>query len=194
MDIKKIQKLEREVKRMYCNPAKGVTDDSVRRQMFQDFWTHHIAPVVAESKKLAKKYGGDPEVAWIGALLHDISLLDDDKLHDEMSAKKAQQMLIDRGFDKKLAEKVSNVALTHRVKKYTPKTLEEKIVTTADAMNHFMPSFYLGIAVIASAEYSDLMKKNMEKLERDYENKIFFADEKKQVKQRLKDFKRWFGF
>jgi hypothetical protein len=52
----------------------------------------------------------------------------------------------------------------------------------------------LGIAVVAAEEYASVMKKNMQKLEKDYKTKIFFPDEEKLVRKRLADFKRWFGF
>jgi putative nucleotidyltransferase with HDIG domain len=193
MTKQQIEKLSKKVKKMYYAPAGGHLDEA-KKKMLQDFWDHHIVPVVQESRRLAKKYKADENIVWLGALLHDISLIEDPKLHDEMSAKKAKAILLENKFDEATAEKVSRIALTHRVKKYAPETKEERIVATADALNHFMPSFYLGIAVIASEDYAAVMKKNMEKLEKDYKNKIFFPAEERLVKKRLADFKRWFGF
>lgn len=194
MTKQQIEKLERKVKKMYFHPEQGKQMDEAKKRMLQDFWTHHVAQVVKEARQLARKYKADENVVWLGALLHDISLIDDPKLHDEMSAIKAFDILIKEKFDKETAEKVRNIALTHRCKKFMPKTKEEKIVATADALNHFLPSFYLGIAVVAAEEYTTMMKKNLEKLEKDYEYKIFFPAEKKLVKKRLADFQRWFGF
>jgi len=193
MNRKQIEKLAKKIKKMYYSPA-GSHIDEVKKKMLQDFWDHHIVPVVQDSRRLARKYKADENIVWLGALLHDISLIDDPKLHDEMSAKKAYEILIKEKFDKETAEKVSRIALAHRVQKFAPKTKEEKIVATADALNHFLPSFYLGIAVVAAEEYASVMKKNMEKLEKDYKTKIFFPAEEKLVKKRLADFKRWFGF
>ncbi|MFA6974043.1 MAG: HD domain-containing protein [Parcubacteria group bacterium] len=194
MTKQQIEKLAKKIKKMYYSPEKSKGVDEVKQKMLQDFWDHHIVPVTKEARRLAKKYKANEDLVWIGAMLHDISLIDDPKLHDEMSAIKAYDILIKEKFDKDVAEKVKNIALTHRCKKFIPKTKEEKIVATADALNHFLPSFYLGIAVVASEEYADTMKKNMQKLEKDYEHKIFFPAEKKLVKKRLADFQRWFGF
>lgn len=194
IDPKKIKKLQNKVKRMYYEPKNSDRIEPYRKQMIRDFWDHHVKLVVAEGRKMAKKYKADENIVWLGALLHDISLIHDEKLHDELSAQEAGEILEKAGFDQDTIQKVKNIALTHRVKKYPPKTKEEKIVATVDALNHFMPSFYLGIAVIAGEEYNDLMRKNMEKLERDYEQKIFFKAERADVRKRLADFKKWFGF
>jgi len=192
MTKQQIEKISKKVKKLFYNPPKK-NMDAVERKLLQDFWDFHIVPVVKESRKMAKKYKADENIVWLGALLHDVSLTEDRKNHDEMSAKKAYEMMVKEGFDKKTAERVKNIALRHRCRKYHPKTLEEKIVTTADALNHFLPSFYLGIAVVASEEYALMMRKNIEKLERDYQHKIFFKDEQRLVKKRLADFKRWFA-
>jgi HD superfamily phosphodiesterase len=193
MDKKKIQKLSNKVRKMHFNPEHKERISPERLQMLRDFWEYHVKPVVVTSRKLAKKYGADDALVWIGALVHDISLVDDGKMHDELSAEKAYSFLLYQGFSKEVAGKAKEIALRHRCQKYMPETLEEKIVATADAMNHFMPSYYLGIAVIASQDYAEIMRKNIERLEYDFENKIFFPDEKKEIKRRIDEFKRWFG-
>ena len=194
MDPKKIKKLHNKVKKMYHSPKNADRIEPYRKQMIRDFWDYHVKLVMADSRKLAKKYKADENICWLGALLHDISLIHSEKNHDELSAQEAGEILQKEGFSDETIEKVKNIALRHRVKKYLPQTKEEKIVATADALNHFMPSYYLGLAVIAGEEYNDLMRRNMAKLEHDFGRKIFFPAERKAVRQRLKDFKKWFGF
>jgi hypothetical protein len=74
-----------------------------------------------------------------------------------------------------------------------PETLEEKIVATADAMAHFFPDFHRsGGAQIAREDFAQIKLLDIEKLEREYSDKIFFEDEKEMFKQLMKDFRNSF--
>ena len=190
MNIEKIQQIEEELKRLYCE----ADVDRERKDLLKGFWEHHIVPVVDLSKEMAQKYGAQSEVVWLGALFHDFALLDGSEPHDELGAIKTKDFLLERGFDEDFCQKVADVVLTHRCKKFMPQTLEQKIVATADAMAHFLPNFYLGIAVISKEDYAGIVYTSMTKLERDYEEKIFFEDEKKLLHERMNDFRKWFEY
>ena len=197
MDKNKIEKLEKKIKKMHLNPAQGDLkgfDWEMRKEYLSGFWEYHVQKVVEYADKLAKKYNADGDIAHLGALLHDISLVDDEKMHDALGAIKAKKILLEEGFDEETAQKVSDIALKHRCQKFVPETLEEKIVATADTMSHFLPSYYLGIAVIAREDYANVVaKKNIEKLEQSYREKIFFEDERKEFQGKIKEFRKWFG-
>ncbi|MDD5397187.1 MAG: HD domain-containing protein [Candidatus Moranbacteria bacterium] len=190
MYTQKIQKIEEELRLLYCEG--NVNKD--RKELLKGFWEHHIMPVVSLSKEMAKKYGANAELSWMGALFHDFALIDGSEPHDELGAILTQKFLSERGFDEDFCQKVSNIVLTHRCKKFMPQTLEEKIVATADAMAHFLPNFYLGIAMVAKEDYAGIFNAGVAKLERDYEEKIFFADEKKLLHERMADFRKWFEY
>lgn len=197
MNKKQIKELEKKIEKMHLNPPQGEMkkfDWEMRREYLSGFWEHHVQKVVEYAMKLAKKYKADENIVYLGALLHDISLVDDDKLHDELGAIKAKKILLKEGFGEEVAQKVSDIALKHRCQKFSPETLEEKIVATADTMSHFLPSYYLGIAVVAREDYASIVvKKNIEKLEQNYREKIFFDDEKKEFQGRIREFRKWFG-
>lgn len=194
----KITQLEKKVRDLHFNPPrdKRESDDEYqqRKEFLGNFWEHHVLPVMVQGEKLAEKYGADKEIVRLGAMLHDISFVDvGDVLHDELSARRAKEILIQEGFDVEVAEKIANIALAHRSRRFVPQTLEEKVVATADVMAHFTPSFYLGIAMVAHEDYRDLVSENLNKLDHDYREKMFFADEKKEIGKRLETIRRHFG-
>src|SRR6185369_13067283 len=163
-----IVKIEREVKRMHLD-AEG---EPQRKKLLEHFWMHHIVPVVAYSRDMAERYGGDMDVVHLGALLHDMALIENAEPHDEIGANKAFEFLIVNWVPREMAEKVRDIVLKHRCKVYVPETQEEKIVATADALAHFFPNFHgTGAVSIAREDFSQMQVLDIEKLEREYANK-----------------------
>lgn len=182
MNIQKIQQLEEEIKDLFYDIGK------------KDFWDFHARVVIEKSKELAKKYDGDLEIVWLGAILHDIARLDGVEPHDEIGAKRAYDMLIEKGFEKEVAEKVQAVIFTHRCRNHQPKNLEQKIITSADALSHFAAPFYLWVASVTDNEFPEFLKKYSEKLERDYNDKIFFEEERDAFKNEYAVLKNWLNY
>lgn len=189
MNQTKIDSIHKEVEKMYCSNPMHTAE---RSELLKNFWLHHVLPVLDYSLEMAEQYDADREVTYLGALLHDIALAFDSEPHDELGAVDAKEFLLMHGYDQEVADKVSDIVLRHRCKKFVPQTLEEKIVASADAMAHFLPSYYLGIALVAKEDYPGLVNNTLSKLERDYERKIFFDDEKRKLRERMRDFRKWF--
>ena len=196
MNQEKIQKLEDEVRDLHYNPKieKHSFSDKETREFYKYFWDIHIKPVIEYSKQMAEKYQADQEAVWLGAMLHDIARLSEEEPHDEIGAEKAHAMLLEKDFSVELAEKVRNIILTHRCRKYPPENLEQKIVASADAMAHFIPPFYLWVGKYSNMTFDEVLKKNLKKIERDFHEKIFFEDERKQVEKKYEVLKSWFEF
>lgn len=192
----KIAQLEGEVRDLLYNPVveQHSFSNFQAAEFYRWFWEIHVKQVIEFSKQMAVKYGADLEVVWLAAILHDIARLEDLEPHDEIGSKKAYEILIKKGFDSKLAHEVEITILTHRCKKYAPETLEQKIVATADAMAHFIPPFYFWIGKYSNKDFADVLEKNRKKIERDYNEKIFFEDEKKLVELQYGVLKSWFEF
>lgn len=191
---KKLKKLEQDLKELHYNPPKsGINRNPKRREFLRNFWDYHIMPVLEESRRMAKKYKGDENLVCIGAVVHDVGLIYSKKNHDVVGAKKVFDILLNHSFSKDTVAKASNIILCHRCKTKFPKTLEEKIVITADAIAHFSPAYYLGLAVIANEDYKGMMRNNFEKLIRDFERKIFFVPEKRKFKKVVGEFKKVFA-
>ena len=190
---KKIQQLEEETKNLHYNPIQIGHDFSEKsaQEMFTNFWDYHIPFVIKKSRELAVKYKADEEIAWASAILHDIARLDNAEPHDEIGSEKAYNILIEKGFKEDFAKKVKDIILTHRCKKYPPENLEQKILATADAMSHFLTPFYFWIAKDFKQTFKEMLEKDLVKIERDYNNKIFFEDEKKEVEKCYEVIKNW---
>jgi len=193
MASEKIKSLEKAVRKLHYSPPKtGLNSEPRRKEFLKNFWEYHILSVVEASRIMAEKYKADKEIVHIGALMHDIGSIYSKKDHDIVGAPRAYSILMKRGFGKKMAKAVSEIALCHRCKQRNPETLEEKIVATADAIAHFSPAYYLGLSFIANEDYKGLAKNNFKKLIKDYNNKIFFEAEKKKFKKVVKAFKKIF--
>jgi putative nucleotidyltransferase with HDIG domain len=197
MDKAKIEKLEEEIKNLHYNPKivshnLNLSEDKIK-ELFKEFWDFHVKPVVQYSNEMALKYDADLEAVWLGALLHDIARLEDKEPHDEIGSETAYEILIKNGFSRELAEKVKGIVLTHRCKKYPPETLEQKIIASADAMAHFLQPFYAWLNRYHDKPFSEIILKNAGKIERDYNEKIFFEDEKKGVSGQYETLRGWFN-
>ncbi len=185
MNQEKIQKLEDEIRDLFVSHS----DED-----WQVFWFLHLKFVIEKSKELAEKYGGDLEVIWLSAILHDIAQLETEENHEILGSQKAYEMLLEKGFEIEIAEKVRDVILTHRVNRYKPENLEQKILATADAISHFSTAHYLWISHVSKKSFAKLLEKFSEKIERDYGEKIFFEDERKEIEKQYKVLKSWFEF
>ena len=185
----KIEKLESKVKEMHF-----VTIWHADDEMFKLFWVLHVKPVIDHCKELAEKHKANLQIVWLAAILHDIARLYGEEPHDEKGAKKAYKMLMGKGFGGKLAEKVRDTIFTHRCKEHKPKTIEQKILTTADAVNHFKAPFFIWHASTRKIPFKEQLKSYLEKLNRDWNDKIFFETEKESVRQEYEVLRRWFEF
>ncbi len=192
----KIVQLEGEIKGLHYNPVmeRHSFSNSRTEEFYKQFWEIHVKQVIEFSRQMAVKYGADLEVVWLAAILHDIARLDDYEPHDVIGSETAYMLLIEKGFKYSLAEKAKVAILRHRCKEYVPETLEQKIIATADAMAHFIPPFYFWIAKYSNKSFEEVLEKNKGKIERDYNDKIFFEDERVLVSGQYEMLKSWFGY
>ncbi len=104
-----------------------------------DFWNEHIKYVYEESINLAEKYNADIEIVSLGALLHDIALINkvgDRKDHHINGEKIAREVLTNFEYDSIKKERVLKCVYNHRSSK-NAKTIEETCVADADVLAHF---------------------------------------------------------
>ena len=135
-------------------------------------WELHIQPVVKYSLFLGKKLGADLEVLELSALLHDYANLIDNKKYDK------QHHVYGASFARKILknllpeEKINHITdsiLSHRgSSKIKAKTLEAKIIRSADAMSHITEladMFYLvyGIHGLNSLEGAEWLKAKLKR-------------------------------
>ena len=129
-------------------------NDSPRNKYSPSVWKYHLELVAKYSLALAKKLKADAEVAELSAYLHDYASLLDVKnaeRHHIVGAELAGKILTKLGLPEKKNKAVKNSILTHRGSiKLAKRTLEAKILASADAMSHFyyIPDmFYLAYGV-----------------------------------------------
>jgi hypothetical protein len=142
-------KIIQEVKRLV-----KAANDSPRNKYSASVWKYHLELVAKYSLALAKKLKADVEVAELSAYLHDYASLLNIKnapQHHAVGAKLAGKILSQLGLPEKKIQAVKNCILAHRGSvPMAKRTLEAKILASADAMSHFyyIPDmFYLAYGV-----------------------------------------------
>ena len=116
-------------------------NDSPRNKYGVTVWKYHLELVAEYGAKLAKKLQADAKVVELAAYLHDYaSLLDEKnaKQHHLLGAKLAGKILSKLGLPEDKIEAVQECILCHRGSvRIKTKSLEAKIIASADAMSHF---------------------------------------------------------
>lgn len=152
-----------------------------------DRMKYHIIPVVNISKEMAKKLNADIQVVVISAYLHDVTkILGDRKNHHISGAEYAREFLEKYKIPNEKIELIEECIKNHRGStKYQRKTLEEKIVATADAVAHFQHPLTLFYSWYGRRQCSidDGAEGIKNKLQRSW-NKIEFEYVKDEVKER----------
>lgn len=137
-----------------------------------DFWNEHIKYVLNESVELANEYGADIEIVSLGALLHDIALVNkvgDRKDHHINGEIIARKVLDDLGYDSDKKERVLKCVYNHRSSK-NAENIEETCVADADILAHFdnIPMLFHSAFVRNNVELNDIKKWLEGAFEKDY--------------------------
>ena len=104
-----------------------------------DFWNEHIKYVYEESLKLAIEYNANKEIVALGALLHDIALINkvgDRKDHHINGEIIAREVLTSLNYNEEKKERVLKCVYNHRSSK-NAESIEELCVCDADILAHF---------------------------------------------------------
>lgn len=172
-----------------------------KTKMGQWMWHNHTQSVADRAKKLARKYGADIEKAYCAALLHDLGDSKYERSHanfESWSLQQSEKILTKAGFVKNDQQKINEAIRTHSCRPGNlPKTLEGKILATADAMWHIQTNFFAVICYMNRPEYINTYEQWQEwfneKIERDFGAKICFDDERAEVKESYEALKLVFG-
>lgn len=103
-----------------------------------DFWNEHIRYVYEEAVSLAKEYGADKTVVALGALLHDIALIEKvgSRKDHHLNGKILSCEILDRfNCPGDLKNRVLGCVLNHRSSK-NAENIEELCVCDADCLAH----------------------------------------------------------
>jgi putative nucleotidyltransferase with HDIG domain len=150
------------------------------------FLSQHLMEVERFANLLCDKYpDADRDVVGLGVWYHDIGRLrGQDEGHDVYGADEAKKVLGKEGFAPDKIERVYEVCRSHRCKDIKPESLEAKILATADAMSHFTHSFYFRLFQFYKDElaFEEIKDKVLQKLERDFNDKIAFDEGREEVR------------
>jgi uncharacterized protein len=129
-------------------------NDSPKNKYGDTVWKYHLGLVAKHAIALAEKLKADSEVVVLAAYLHDYAALLDIKnapRHHLIGAKEAARILKKLGLPAEKIKAVKECIYSHRGSVHIrKKSLEAKIVASADAMAHFyyIPDmFYLAYGV-----------------------------------------------
>lgn len=165
----------------------------VKRECFDSkfiddwFYSTHLLGVEKFAKKLLKKLPkADKETVLLSVWLHDLQRIRGIKGdHAQIGAAEAEKVMRRFEYSNRIIKRVKDAILTHRCDgRLKPKTLEGKILASADAMSHYINDFYLTIAATGERDSAGFKKWALEKLDRDYNKKIFFDFARKMIKKR----------
>jgi uncharacterized protein len=161
------EKIIRAVKRLVKS-----ANDSPRNKYGSTVWKYHLELVAKYGKALAKKLSADAEVVELSAYLHDYASLLDKKnapQHHLVGARLAGEILTKLGLPQEKIAAVKDCIISHRGSvKMKKKTIEAKILASADAMSHFyyIPDmFYLayGVHRLGSDQGADWLKAKLQR-------------------------------
>lgn len=169
---------------------KRIEDYKINSDDHYDFWNEHVKYVYEESIRLANKYAADIEIVSLGALLHDIALINkigDRKDHHINGEKIARDVLEKLNYDKNKMYRVMKCVYNHRSSK-NAETIEETCVADADILAHFdnIPMLFNSAFVrnkVNLNEINEWMKNVFQKDYNDLSDKTrkIFADKYKQI-------------
>src|SRR3990167_2471970 len=182
--MNKIQILENKVRELYENVNPN------RAEWAEWLWENHVLVVADYATELAKRFDANNDLARAAALLHDIAdtkIKRENKYHEVKSLQIAREIMNNSGFsDEDIGLVVDDAIRYHSCHNgEKPKSLEGKILSTADSLAHLKTDFYV-YAVWARGKDGNNLKDVrdwvLKKIERDYNDKIQFDEVRNEVK------------
>ncbi len=170
----------------------------------QDFaqwmWQFHLQIVAKKAAELADTYGADPDIAVAGAWLHDFGDAFTNRHspdHEQISNKQGRLLLEKAGYlESEIDQVMDDVIAPHSCQNdFLPTTVAGKVMATADALAHLNTDFYLQFAwkhLPEGKNYQQYIEWVREKIERDFNTKIFFEAVKNKTRQRYLTLKELF--
>lgn len=155
-------------------------------------WHNHVQVVANLAQELSDRFSANTDLAVAGALLHDFGdafVHRHNQEHEQISENKSRTLLQEASYsESEIDQVIQDVIAPHSCRNGNlPTTLEGKILSTADAVAHLTTDFYIQFAWMhlpENKQYPDFKAWVLEKLERDFTQKIFFQEIKDEVQYR----------
>ena len=156
-------------------------------------YKNHVLVTANFATDLASKYKANVELSRVAALLHDITdviMERKEENHFKESLLLAQKIMKQYQYSNNDIDLIVDDALRYHSchGNEKPKSLEGKILATADSLAHLKTDFYIYFTRAFKDEmsYESTKQKVLEKLDRDINKKIFFEEERSDA---MKDYK-----
>jgi len=163
-------------------------------------WKAHVQVVADFAAKLANKYSAHKPTCISAALLHDVGdvKFDRGEKNDIYSKKTAIEFMSKSGATRDEAVKIFNEVIEPHscYPGNKPDNIEGKVLATADALAHLTGDFYLRMLWMNFPDgltYHKWIEWLLKKIERDFNSKIFWVNEKEEVKARYEALKLLFS-
>lgn len=162
----------------------------------------HNKVVAKWVEDIAQKHKFDIESVTAATYLHDLAYAwtsKNDPDLDEKSETEARKVLKEVGYTKEqiifIVDKIIHGHGMYDGKE--PESIEAKVLATADALAHFTTDFYLVMCwnhyLFEDKNLGELKTFVLKKIERDFNNKIFFEEYRKIAKPYYKNLKALFS-
>lgn len=163
-------------------------------------WKNHVPLVAQKTEELSQQFHADGDLAIAGAWLHDFGdafVHRHSDEHDEISRLQAIKVLEESGYTVTEIDKIlKEVIGPHSCKEgLLPDIVEGKVVATADALAHLTTDFYVQFAWMHLPDglsYKEYLNWVKEKIDRDFNDKIFFQEIKEKFRYRYEALKEVF--
>lgn len=151
---------------------------------------NHIVQVTERARVVAERFGGDPELAACGGILHDIAdavMSRFDPHHETTSLDLARQFMEQSGYrTEEIAIVVDDgIALHSCYDGNCPKTPEGRALAAGDALAHLGTDFYPHAKQAMLQEGKSLTEINewaTRKINRDYNDKLIYGELKNEMR------------
>lgn len=191
--MSKIELLRQKVAELYNNPGPDSAD------YVGWIYPNHVLIVAKHARELALKYAFDADLCEAAGLLHDIAdvTMPRGPRHAEESARIARDVLREVGYGDDVVTLLVDDALRfhscHGDER--PASDEGKVLASADSIAHLTTDFYVMAAhgFFKDESLERLKSWALEKFDRDLDVKIFFDEEREQVRPDYEALKRIFS-
>lgn len=167
--------------------------DACKTEDRKEFYTRHVCEVVKATQELVQKFPeANATVCLLSAWLHDIGrIFEIPGDHQTTCATKAREILTWLWCGENIISQVAGCILCHSGDVMPLQTIEQKILTTADAIAGFHGDFYLRIATLGERSVTNYKARATEKIEHGFHVKIQFDDSREQIRPRYELMKRF---
>lgn len=165
------------------NEIKNFIKKECEKNSLNDFYEHHLLGVEKNALELLSRLPkADKELVMLGVWLHDLQRIRKLKGdHEGIGAQEAQKVMEQFRYSPEMTTLVRDMILTHMCNEHIPTTLEARTLATADALSQYNSDWIINVAISDGMKLKEYKKFMIEKLEHNYDKRIFFNFAKKMI-------------